>query len=540
MGGTTVEKSEDENSKSRLQRFNESFNKGKGEEEKLSKKINLPHLDSKARELSPSAERRFKVEEYAGARGLRIELEFEASDKRENYVNKYLGLLDSVAGILKAEGITGHDTKTGKDIYAGFTDKEKIQLQEDFIKGIWKAMEKLKIKFGDDKPELMHQSMDKVLLHYYTSMLAFDVAKELGIPAARVSEVPNHAFFKTDDFFFEITSKGLEYNPVKKLAEIYPFHTVSSKLEVIDADAYNARGNANFGKKEYDEAIRDYGRAIELDPKFIHGYLNRALAHCQKKEYDEAIRDSNKAIRLNPRDSQGYHIRGFIYSAKGKYTRAIEEYSEATSLDPKNELAFIDRGVARTHKKQYEWARWDFNIAIELNPKNAEAYVGKADNYYLQGAYDLAIKDYSKAIELDPNNAVVYTLRGISYAKKKDYESALRDYDKAIELEPKNSGLHVEKGVIYLAMRDYNRAIQELNKAIGMDPNNADAYETRGSCYVKLRDYDKAIQDYDKAIELDPEHKNARRGREYAYAKKERRGLSGRSLDIDIKRNINM
>ena len=54
-------------------------------------------------------------------------------------------------------------------------------------------------------------------------------------------------------------------------------------------------------KSEYDSAIRDYTKAIELDPKFVDAYNNRGLSYDNKKEYDSAIRDYTKAIELDPK-----------------------------------------------------------------------------------------------------------------------------------------------------------------------------------------------------------------------------------------------
>ena len=52
--------------------------------------------------------------------------------------------------------------------------------------------------------------------------------------------------------------------------------------------------------KQYNEAIKDYNQAIELDPKHANAYYNRGIAKALLKQYDEAIKDYNQAIELNP------------------------------------------------------------------------------------------------------------------------------------------------------------------------------------------------------------------------------------------------
>jgi len=65
--------------------------------------------------------------------------------------------------------------------------------------------------------------------------------------------------------------------------------------------SYSNRGAAYANKKQYDEAISDYNKAIELNPGYATAYYNRAIAYANKKHYDEAVSDYNKAIELNPR-----------------------------------------------------------------------------------------------------------------------------------------------------------------------------------------------------------------------------------------------
>ena len=53
------------------------------------------------------------------------------------------------------------------------------------------------------------------------------------------------------------------------------------------------------GRKEYDKAITDYTRVIELDPNYAAAYCNRGYAYAMKKEYDMATTDFKKCIELS-------------------------------------------------------------------------------------------------------------------------------------------------------------------------------------------------------------------------------------------------
>ena len=55
--------------------------------------------------------------------------------------------------------------------------------------------------------------------------------------------------------------------------------------------------------KQYKEAIGDFDKAIELNPKDAYAYYNRGNAKHDLKQYKEAIADFDKAIELNPKDA---------------------------------------------------------------------------------------------------------------------------------------------------------------------------------------------------------------------------------------------
>ena len=53
-------------------------------------------------------------------------------------------------------------------------------------------------------------------------------------------------------------------------------------------DLYN-QGNTHKSEGEYDEAIEDFTRAIELDPEYVNAYCNRGYSYHELEEYEEAI-----------------------------------------------------------------------------------------------------------------------------------------------------------------------------------------------------------------------------------------------------------
>ncbi|MEE8329020.1 MAG: tetratricopeptide repeat protein [Thermodesulfovibrionia bacterium] len=164
-------------------------------------------------------------------------------------------------------------------------------------------------------------------------------------------------------------------------------------------------------------------------------HLFKGTSYTKKGQYDKAINDYNKAIEINPKFAVAYINRGLAYRRKGQYNQAISDFNKAIEINPKFALAYTNRGLAYINKAQYDRAISDFNKAIEINPKFALAYTNRGLVYRKKGQYDQAISDYNKAIKINPKFALAYDNRGFVYLVKLGNEiKGCADWEKACEL----------------------------------------------------------------------------------------------------------
>jgi tetratricopeptide (TPR) repeat protein len=71
------------------------------------------------------------------------------------------------------------------------------------------------------------------------------------------------------------------------------------------ATLYTSRGNEYAYKGQYDRAIEDLDRAIQLDPQNVVAFYDRGIAYGAKGQRDRAIQDFDQAIRLDPQFARG-------------------------------------------------------------------------------------------------------------------------------------------------------------------------------------------------------------------------------------------
>ena len=250
------------------------------------------------------------------------------------------------------------------------------------------------------------------------------------------SEKHSYYVFLFQQFRDKGTLEGIDLKlitPVIDSLKIKP--QIEAKLN--DAGAYLNRGVAYMQKRQFDQAISDFNKALEINPSYAEAYDNRGGAYVAKGQYDLAILDFNKVLEVNPRNPGSYTNRGTAYMNKGMYDQAISDHTKAVEINPKFAWAYYGRGMVYSKKDQYDQAISDYNKAIEINPRYADAYYNRGSAYGRKGQYDQAIADYCKILEIDPRDAGAYFNRGVAYYFKKEYDKSWGDMKKAQDLGSK-------------------------------------------------------------------------------------------------------
>ena len=168
-------------------------------------------------------------------------------------------------------------------------------------------------------------------------------------------------------------------------------------------------------------------------------YFNSGVDYGRKGEYDRAIQDFTKAIQINPKDAEAYNNRGFAYEKKGEYDRAIQDFDKAIQINPKHARAYNNRGFAYEKNGEYDKAIQDYDKAIQINPKDARVYNHIAWLYstcpepnYRNGTK--AVELAEKAISIEGQSCNVVDTLAAAYAEKGRFGDAVRTQKKTIKL----------------------------------------------------------------------------------------------------------
>jgi tetratricopeptide (TPR) repeat protein len=125
--------------------------------------------------------------------------------------------------------------------------------------------------------------------------------------------------------------------------------------------AYKNRGDAYASDGQYDKAIADYDRAIELDPGFAAAYYRKAwiLATCRDATYRDgatALELAKEAVWLDPR-AAFYDSLAAAYAEVGRFEDAIKTQEKFIDLLQKEGKAknLIDQERLESYKAHKPW-----------------------------------------------------------------------------------------------------------------------------------------------------------------------------------------
>ncbi len=248
-----------------------------------------------------------------------------------------------------------------------------------------------------------------------TSSLVVSLTKpdQLALRKAMAAEVGNMALIVAGVYHCR------DDNPEKALLVLQRVSPPTSGSLRVQAFTYVLLNN-------YEEAIRLYNEAIELDPRdaWVRAHLGDMYRGQGKLE--AAIEQYKIACDLNPELAYARHNLGLTYDEQGKDEAAIMEYQKAIKLDPDFDWPYNSLGIVYHRQGKYEEAIAAYKKATTVNPEYEFAYENLVSLYVMQGKYEAAIAEYKKAIELNTGSAYAYFGLGALYTNQGKFNDAAR------------------------------------------------------------------------------------------------------------------
>lgn len=178
---------------------------------------------------------------------------------------------------------------------------------------------------------------------------------------------------------------------------------------------------------------------IEAGKETASSYRHRGLSHAENGDYDKALADYDRALQLDPKDAVALTNRGNIYRDDEEYERALADYDAALQFAPDDGDVHYSRALVLIELREYDRAIADFDRAVALKPDFATAYIDRGITHVSRGSYDRALADFDQMLAIDPKNAEGYYVKGLALAWLNRIDDARRNIEQAVDLLPEEA-----------------------------------------------------------------------------------------------------
>jgi tetratricopeptide (TPR) repeat protein len=279
----------------------------------------------------------------------------------------------------------------------------------------------------------------------------------------------------------------------------------AATLQAQTARQYLRAGEDFTKANNYQDAIAQFTKAIELDPDFEKAYVSRAQAYSWTGAHQKAAEDYDRALVFDEKDEELYYFSGREWHLHGNNQFALTKLTTAIQMKKNFEQAYKVRQAVYMEMEEYEMALEDCLVCLKLND-DEQAYFNLAKVYEKLGMDPEAEEAYK--MSLQKNRRVVET--HFSYAqllfRLEKFDEAGLEVTQVLQLDPRHlEGILLESQVL-AAQGNYLKASDNLSMASVEYPDEPRIYLYRGDINTRLNQPGYAIIDYSKAIELDPEN----------------------------------
>ncbi len=209
-------------------------------------------------------------------------------------------------------------------------------------------------------------------------------------------------------------------------------------------------GKKLFEEKKYDTALQYLEKVTGEKNNFADVYNMLGFIYYSGSRFEDAIRSFKRAIEINPNYTEAALNLSVVYNELGMFKESGEAYMHAkdTRIDPQSYLDPYVKG------------------------KLANMHAGIGMIYKDLGYYAQSVEEFRKALELRPEFVDLRTHLGAVYRDMKDYSSSVRELEEAVKTNPDYPAARIQLGLTFYTMGQHERAKTEWLKVLRHQPDN--------------------------------------------------------------------
>ena len=237
-----------------------------------------------------------------------------------------------------------------------------------------------------------------------------------------------------------------------------------------DKDLALIAGNVHAHDGQTREALSDFTRALERDPKMATGYVNRGFVLNDLRQAGNAVKDFRTALQLQPDYGEAHLGLGYADLQLHRPKPALIQLEAAQKLLGKSHAWHLARAEAFRQEQDFPHAEPEYRIALQETPNDLPTQLAYADTLFRLRRYPQSIAAIEVAQKLAPTEPDVYALAAQVHAKQGARMEMLHDVRSAEQYGNNKVDILMATGSALLTTGDREAAMQRFSRALDI-PN---------------------------------------------------------------------
>ena len=223
------------------------------------------------------------------------------------------------------------------------------------------------------------------------------------------------------------------------------------------------------------QAIDDFTRALEKDPKMYEALVSRGYVRNDMQDAQEAIRDFGPALKINPNSGVAHLGLAFSYLQLHRSREALAEINIAEKSMGEQGAIHMARATAYRQMRILDKAVQEYRVALKYAPDDLKLHMALADALYHGRRYSQSIAELQEALKLSPDDPLIYANLASAEAQL-GHRAETFKYIQAAEREGVDqSAILLATGDALLTLGDRAAALERFTRALDApDANRVD------------------------------------------------------------------
>lgn len=248
--------------------------------------------------------------------------------------------------------------------------------------------------------------------------------------------------------------------------------TRAIQLDPSSDAAYTGMASAYERLGKLNDAEKTYQQVINLRPRYWKGYNQLGIFYCRQSQYDKCAAMFQKVAELTPDSFRGYANMGAAYLADGKYTEAIQPLNESLRIRA-TAPTYSNLGTAYFHLRRFSEAASAYTEATHISGSDYKIFGNLGEAQYFAGKRQEADQAYRKGIELgeeavkiNPRDPEVLSYLASYHVMLGERAPALKYLDQALAYGKSDKEILFSAALVYNRLGETGTALEWLSKAL--------------------------------------------------------------------------